>query len=63
MPHIQITMLEGRTTEQRRRIAQRVTQVLAEEAGANPEATTVVFVEVPRDCWARNGVLVADREK
>jgi len=32
MPHIQVTLLKGRSTEQKRRIAERMTQVLAEEA-------------------------------
>ena len=62
MPHVQITMLEGRTTEQKRRAAKRITEVLHEELNVNPEILTVAFVEVPRDSYARNGILVSDRE-
>lgn len=62
MPHIQVTMLEGRTTEQKRKIAARMTDVLVEEAGANREAITVALVEVPRDSFARAGTLIADRK-
>ena len=63
MPHIQITLLKGRTVEQKRKVAARVTDVLAEEAGAKREDTTIAFVEVDRDSFAHGGVLVADKKK
>ncbi len=62
MPHVQITLLEGRTDDQKRRVARRVTEVLVEEAGAQPKAVSVAFIEVPATNFARNGVLIADRE-
>jgi 4-oxalocrotonate tautomerase len=62
MPLIQITMLKGRTAEQKRRIAARMTDVLVEEAGANRDAVVVTMVEVERDSYARGGVLIADRD-
>jgi phenylpyruvate tautomerase PptA (4-oxalocrotonate tautomerase family) len=36
MPHIQVTLVKGRTTEQNRRLAKRLTDVLSEEAQADP---------------------------
>jgi 4-oxalocrotonate tautomerase len=60
MPAIQITLLQGRSIEQKRRIARRVTDVMVEEAGTKPEAVVITFVEVPRENYARNGVLIAD---
>ncbi len=63
MPHVQITMLEGRSLEQKRRAAKRITEVMQEELQVNPEALTIAFVEVPRENYARNGILIADREK
>jgi 4-oxalocrotonate tautomerase len=62
MPHIQITMLEGRTTEQKRRVVKRITEAVTDELGAPPDAVTVSLVEVPRDSFARAGVLIADRK-
>ena len=62
MPHVQITLLQGRSTEQKRRAAKRVTAVLSEELQVKAEKLTVVFVEVPRENWASDGVLVADRD-
>jgi 4-oxalocrotonate tautomerase len=62
MPHVQITMLAGRTTDQKRRVAKRVTEVLQEELKASSDKVTITFVEVPRDSYARNGILLSDRE-
>jgi 4-oxalocrotonate tautomerase len=62
MPHVEITLLKGRTLEQKRKVAARVTDVLAEEAGAKREDTTVAFLEVDRESFAHGGVLVADRK-
>ena len=62
MPHVQITMLAGRSTEQKRRAAKRITEVLQEELKVSPEKLTITFVEVPRDSYARSGALISDRE-
>jgi 4-oxalocrotonate tautomerase family enzyme len=61
MAHVQITLLEGRTVEQKRRAVQRVTEVLREELNVKPEKLTIAFVEVPRISYARNGILLSDR--
>ena len=62
MAHVQITMLDGRTTEQKRRAAKRITEVLHDELNVNPEKLTIAFVEVPRDSYASNGTLISDRD-
>ncbi len=62
MPHVEITLVKGRTLEQKRKVAARITDVLAEEAGAKREDTTVAFVEVERENFAHGGTLVADRK-
>ncbi len=61
MPVIQITLLRGRSVEQKRRMAARLTDVLVEEAGAKREAITVTFVEVTKEDYASAGVLLADK--
>jgi 4-oxalocrotonate tautomerase len=61
MPIIQITMLTGRTAEQKRKIAQRVTDVMVEETGTVREGVTVAFHEVPQESYARGGVLMSDK--
>ncbi len=61
MAHVQITMLEGRSIEQKRRAVKRITEVMQEELNVNPEKMTIAFVEVPRHSYARNGTLISDR--
>ena len=62
MPHVEITLVKGRSTEQKRKAAERITQVIAEEIGARREDTTVAFLEVERDSFAHGGQLVIDRK-
>jgi 4-oxalocrotonate tautomerase len=61
MPLIQITLLKGRTTEQKRKIAERITEVMVEEAKTPRDGIVVTFVDVERDSYARGGVLMLDR--
>jgi 4-oxalocrotonate tautomerase len=61
MPVIQVTMLKGRTVEQKRKLAERLTQAMVEEANATKEAVTITFVEVSREDYASGGILLADR--
>ena len=61
MPLAQITMLAGRTTDQKRRLAQRLTAVLCEELDAKPDSVVITLIEVPRENYARAGTLISDR--
>jgi 4-oxalocrotonate tautomerase len=63
MPLVQSTMLEGRTVEQKRKLAQRITDVMVEEANARREAIVVTFVEVSKESYASGGVLMIDKNK
>jgi 4-oxalocrotonate tautomerase len=62
MPSIQITMLKGRTIEQKRKLVERMTEVMAEEAKTPKEGVVVTIIEVEREDYARGGVLMADRK-
>ena len=61
MPLVQVTMLQGRTADQKRKIAKRITDAMVEEAGAKREAIVVTFVELSKESYASGGVLMADR--
>ncbi|HWZ80330.1 MAG TPA: 2-hydroxymuconate tautomerase [Candidatus Sulfotelmatobacter sp.] len=63
MPLIQVTMLQGRTADQKRKLAQRITDAMVEEAGARREAIVVTFVEVSKESYASGGVLMVDKNK
>ncbi|HMF91242.1 MAG TPA: 2-hydroxymuconate tautomerase [Candidatus Angelobacter sp.] len=62
MPSIQITMLKGRTIEQKRKLVERVTDAMAEEARTPKEGVVVTIIEVDREDYARGGVLMADKK-
>ncbi len=61
MPVVQVTLLEGRTTEQKRKLAARITDAMVEEAGARKEAVVITFVDVTRESYASGGVLISDK--
>lgn len=61
MPVIQVSLLKGRTIEQKRKLAARLTDAIVEEAGAKREAVTVTFIEVSREDYASGGVLMSDK--
>jgi 4-oxalocrotonate tautomerase len=63
MPLVQVTMLQGRTVEQKRKLAARITDAMVEEAGARREAIVVTFVEVSMESYASGGVLMSDKNK
>jgi 4-oxalocrotonate tautomerase len=54
-------MLAGRSVDQKRKLAQRITDVMVEEAGARKEAIVVTFVEVSKESYASGGVLMVDK--
>jgi 4-oxalocrotonate tautomerase len=62
MPMVQITMLQGRTAEQKRRIANRVTDALVEDAGAKREGIMIAFHEVSKESYASGGELMIDKK-
>jgi 4-oxalocrotonate tautomerase len=62
MPLIQVTMLKGRTTDQKRKLAARMTDAMVEEANAAKEAVIITFIEITREDYANAGVLLADKK-
>ena len=63
MPHVQITWVEGRSPDEKRKIAERVTQVLIEDGRAQRENIHVAFLDVPATDYAEAGVTVADQKR
>jgi len=55
-------MLKGRTLEQKRKLAARVTDALEQECGARREAISIAIVEVTKEDFASAGTLVADKK-
>ncbi len=63
MPHIQIRLLEGCPAEQKRKIAERITDTMVEVTGTSCEGVSVAFMDVSPDSFSRGGVLILDRKK
>jgi 4-oxalocrotonate tautomerase len=63
MPHVQITWVEGRTPDQKRKIATRITEALIEDGRAIRENIHVAFHDVPTTNYAEAGVLVVDQKR
>ena len=56
MPFIQVTMLQGRTPEQKHDLMRKLTEATAEALGGDPERIRVALYEVSKDDWAIGGV-------
>ncbi|GFM16668.1 MULTISPECIES: 2-hydroxymuconate tautomerase [Mycobacteriaceae] len=63
MPFVTVHMWDGRTDEQKRRLARAITDAMVEHAGASPDHLHVAISEYPPQDWARAGVLGSDIER
>lgn len=59
MPFIQVTILAGRTVEQKHDLMRRLTVATAEALGGDPQRIRVAIYEVSADDWAIGGVPVS----
>lgn len=63
MPYVQITWVEGRSAEQKKKVAQRITDAIEQEGKAKRENIHVAFLDVPATNYAEAGVTVADQKR
>jgi len=56
-----VELWEGRTLEQKRALCRAITQAMVRHAEARADALHVIIHEIPRENWARGGVLGVDR--
>ena len=62
MPRIIVQSIAGRTVEEKRELARRMTDVVIDVYRVDPATVTVFIEEVPPENFARSGVLAVDRE-
>jgi len=60
MPLVQITLLTGRTLDQRRAMVEQVTDAIVDSIGVAPEAVRIYLREITPDDCAFGGVLASD---
>jgi len=61
MPLVIVKMLEGRTVEQKRRLAREITEVVARVANTGEDQVDVIIEDYARENWAKAGVLFSDK--
>ncbi|MBP2463730.1 MULTISPECIES: 4-oxalocrotonate tautomerase family protein [unclassified Rhizobium] len=61
MPYVKVEIAKGvASVDQKRTVIRRMTEVLVEELGRNPEFVFVVIDEIDTDNWGRKGVTLTD---
>ena len=60
MPIVRVEMWPGRTQAQKAELARVITEAVVTIAHTTPEATIVVFEDVPKENWAVGGVLASE---
>ena len=60
MPIIQVNMLEGRTTEQKRKLVSGITTAVVDALGVGPEQVRVMIHELGKDDYAIGGRTAAE---
>ena len=61
MPFVTIDMLEGRTLDQKREIAKRITETITELADVKPEVVWIKFNEMKKEDFSTSGILHIDK--
>ena len=61
MPIIRVSMFEGRSIEKKRELVEAITEVVARVCEDTPDGVSILIEELPRESWARGGVLYSDR--
>lgn len=61
MPTIRVELFEGRTLDQKRALAQALTEATVRTLGGSADGVDIVFFDIPRHDWATGGVLWSDK--
>ena len=62
MPVVNIYMWSGRTEEQKRKIAEGITEVFVSAAGVPPKALHILFQDISKSDWAIAGKLCSESD-
>lgn len=61
MPTIRVELFAGRTLDQKRALAQALTEATVRTLGGSPDAVDVIFTDVQKQDWATGGQLWSDK--
>ncbi len=60
MPVIIVELWEGRSADQKRKLVKAFTDAMVDIAKVKPDHLQIVFHDVPRESWGRDGTLATD---
>ncbi len=60
MPIVRVEMWPGRTVAQKKELARVITDAMVNIAHTTPDATIVIFEDVPKENWAQSGKLASE---
>jgi 4-oxalocrotonate tautomerase len=63
MPRIIVQSIAGRSVDQKRELARRLTDVVIDVYRVEPDTVTIFLEEVPPENFARSGILALDRDR
>jgi 4-oxalocrotonate tautomerase len=61
MPTIRVELFAGRTVEQKRALAQALTEAAVKTLGGSSDAVDVIFYDIERHDWSTAGQLWSDK--
>ncbi len=61
MPTIRVELFEGRTVEQKRALAQALTEACVRTLGGSADGVDILFYDIARHDWATGGQLWSDK--
>lgn len=61
MPIVQVEILEGRSIEQKRKLAEKVTDAVVESINCPRDAVSVIIREMKKDNYSIGGTLWTDK--
>ncbi|MCI1192434.1 4-oxalocrotonate tautomerase [Calidifontimicrobium sp. SYSU G02091] len=61
MPTIRVELFEGRSVEQKRALAQALTEACVRTLGGSADGVDVLFYDIARHDWATGGQLWSDK--
>jgi 4-oxalocrotonate tautomerase len=59
MPVVRVSFIEGRSDDQKRELAEAITDAMARIAGSKRETVNVIFEDVPKRDWYTGGALTS----
>ena len=62
MPYVNIYLVEGRTNDQKKEMADKITNVISEVGKVQKETVHILFIDLPKTNISKGGVLISDKK-